>query len=124
MIQKWFLHQPENIFDIFWKKSLKEEKAKLAFKSQVHSAFLLKSEDSVKDKEWIWFEKWKFKWTRVDKSSRRKHSKKKWTSRNNPKIFSISSEKKKSLKEEKAKLAFKSQVHSAFLLKSEDSEKR
>ena len=41
-----------------------------------------------------------------------------------PKIFSISSE-KKSLKEEKAKLAFKSQVQqSAFLLKSEDSEKR
>ena len=49
MIQKWFLHQPQNIFSISAeKKSLKEEKAKLAFKSQVHSAFLLKSEDSEK----------------------------------------------------------------------------
>jgi len=33
------------------KKVFKGRKSKLAFKSQVHSAFLLKSEDSVKDKE-------------------------------------------------------------------------
>ena len=42
-----------------------------------------------------------------------------------PKIFSISSEKKSLKEEKKAKLAFKSQVQaSAFLLKSEDSDKR